>query len=232
MIDRFLFLFGLIAVLGCSTTLPYQDPVEPGSVSEVVTEWSERDSLPVVEPQLSGYANVRNYLDTERPMLALYREDVTHDAVVEFFVDLTGSRETALPILYHADAADISLSLVFALAWVESRYYPLAVNQNATSVDRGLFQLNSLTFRNLSEEDFFNPDVNSYHGTQFLKWCLSVNESEDDAIATYNAGLSRVRAGRTPQMTLVYVGRIKRFRVQLEQRFRDYILNEFPSSAA
>jgi hypothetical protein len=49
------------------------------------------------------------------------------------------------------------------------------------------------------------------------------------AVACYNAGLTRVRAGRTPQSTLIYVDRISQFREQLARRFRSYILREFPS---
>lgn len=162
-------------------------------------------------------------------MLALYREDVTHQAVVDFFVGLTGSEEIALPILYYANRENLSLSLVFALTWVESRYSPVAVNQNATSVDRGLFQLNSLTFRDLSEEDFFHPDVNARHGTQYLTWCMQHTDSDMEAVACYNAGLTRVRAGRTPQSTLIYVERIREFRSTIERRFRAHMMREFPS---
>ncbi len=226
MINRILLLTGLVAVLGCSTT---QTTPAAGDAAAPMTfnyDWNQqvRSALGPAD-----YANVLNLLDSEHPMLALYREDVTHQAVVDFFVDLTGSSDIALPILYHANREDLSLSLVFSLTWVESRYSPVAVNQNATSVDRGLFQLNSRTFRNLSEEDFFHPDINSYHGTKYLRWCMEQTSSEMQAVACYNAGLTRVRAGRTPASTLVYVDRISQFRAQLERRFRAYILREFPS---
>ena len=45
----------------------------------------------------------------------------------------------------------------------------------------------------------------------------------------FNAGLTRVGAGRTPQSTLIYADRIKEFRSVIERRFRTYILREFPS---
>ena len=227
MINRFLLLTGLVAVLGCSTTLPQQLATSPDQAMDFNFGW---DPVPGETVRPADYANVRNLLDGPNPILALYREDVTHDAVVNFFVRLAGSPDIAMPILYHAGRADISLSLVFSLAWVESRFSPVAVNQNATSTDRGLFQLNSLTFRDLTEEDFFHPDVNTYHGIEYLSWCLEHTDSELQAVACYNAGLTRVRAGRTPQSTLIYVERIARFRAQLERRFRDYMLREFPSS--
>lgn len=226
MTNRFLLLAGIAAVLGCSTTAVEVFSPEDGSPMQFNFSWDAEDSGPL-SPE--DYANVLNLLESDRPMLALYREDVTHQAVVDFFVDLAGSEEIALPILYYANRENLSLSLVFSLAWVESRYSPVAINRNATSVDRGLFQLNSRTFRDLSEADFFHPGVNAQHGTEYLTWCMEHTSSDMQAVACYNAGLTRVRAGRTPQSTLIYVDRIGDFRTQLERRFRTYILREFPS---
>ncbi|TVR71561.1 MAG: lytic transglycosylase domain-containing protein [Spirochaetaceae bacterium] len=226
MTNRMLSLFLVALALGCSTTGPirnHQGGTEAGRFSFA---WQSR---PVQRVTPADHANILNLLESENPMLALYREDVTHQAVMDFFVNLTGSPETALPMMYHAERADISFSLVFSLAWVESRFSPVAVNRNASSVDRGLFQLNSLTFRNLTDEDFFHVDVNTYHGIDYLTWCLAHTKDEYQAVAVYNAGLTRVRAGRTPASTLVYVERIRQYRTQLEERFQKYILSEFPS---
>ncbi len=224
MLNKVLVLLAAGAVLGCSTTVAVTE-VEESAVPRFNFSW-EPATMDTDDPE--SYANVLNLLEGEKPMLALYREDLTHDAVVDFFIDLTGSPEIALPILYHADRADISLSLVFSLAWVESRYVPAAVNRNASSVDRGLFQLNSRTFVTLREEDFFHPDTNTYHGIQYLTWCLTHTDSEWEAVAVYNAGLTRVRAGRTPRSTLIYVERMKEFRSSLEREFRQYMTAEFP----
>jgi soluble lytic murein transglycosylase-like protein len=226
MTNRFLLLAGIAAVLGCSTTAGDRALLDSDQQMQFNFSWDSRQNGPLSP---SDYANVLNLLESEYPMLALYREDVTHQAVVDFFVDLAGSEEIALPILYYANRENLSLSLVFALAWVESRYSPVAVNRNATSVDRGLFQLNSRTFRDLSEDDFFHPDVNAQHGTEYLTWCMEHTTSDMEAVACYNAGLTRVRAGRTPQSTLIYVDRIGQFRSQIERRFRAHILREFPT---
>ncbi|MFA7567487.1 MAG: transglycosylase SLT domain-containing protein [Alkalispirochaeta sp.] len=223
MINRILVLLAAVAVLGCSTTAV--GIVKKTDVRRFGFSWDR--TVTEREDPLS-YINVLNLLESDKPMLALYREDLTHDKVVDFFVDLTGSPDIALPILYHADRADISLSLVFSLSWVESRYEPGAVNRNTSSVDRGLFQLNSRTFVNLSEADFFHPDTNTYHGITYLSWCLEHTDSEWEAVAVYNAGLTRVRAGKTPQSTLVYVDRIRQFRTRLDRQFRQYISQEFP----
>ncbi len=226
MANRFLVLYLVAGTLAYSTVNPVTPVQDESEKARFDFTW-EADTRTRLEPE--AYENILNLLDSENPILALYREDVTHQRVVDFFVQLTGSPETALPVLYHAERADISLSLVFALIWTESRFSPVAVNQNATSIDRGLFQLNSRTFRELTDDDFFHIDVNSFHGIDYLVWCLRHTEDEYQAVAVYNAGLTRVRAGQTPASTLIYVERIRTYRAQLRRRFRQYILDEFPS---
>ena len=229
MTNRLLSLSLVALALGCSTTGPIASYRAEQEAAQFSFSWQTRPAQRVTP---ADHANILNLLESEKPMLALYREDVTHQAVVDFFANLTGSPETALPMMYYAERAGISFSLVFALAWTESRFSPVAVNRNATSVDRGLFQLNSLTFRDLTDDDFFHIDVNTYHGIDYLTWCLKHTEDEYQAVAVYNAGLTRVRAGRTPASTLVYVERIRQYRSQLERRFNNYILSEFPSHNA
>ncbi len=176
------------------------------------------------------YANVMNLLETERPMLALYREDVTHEAVREFFIQETGSKDTALPMLYHAERNDLPLSLVFALVWVESHYNTRAVNYNrgGRSVDKGLFQLNSVTFRSLSDEDFFDPDISARHGTSYLSYAFDTGGDAATAVAIYNAGPSRVLRGEIPESTQRYRRRIFAYRDQLDARFQSFIRHRFP----
>lgn len=224
--NKFLVLYVFVAVLGFSTVSRNPPPLEASQLQSFSFSWSA-DTRRREDP--IAFDNIINLLNGPNPMLALYREDVTHQQVVNFFVQLTGSPETALPVLYHADRANVSLSLVFSLIWVESRFSPMAVNQNATSIDRGLFQLNNRTFRDLELEDFFHIDTNTFHGIDFLVWCLAHTTDEYQALAVYNAGLTRVRAGMTPASTLVYVERVRMYRERLLQRFRQYILDEFPS---
>lgn len=225
MINRFLLVLSGVFLLGCSTSGANvtEQPVEPETYTFSLN-WEEENltRLP------ASYENVRNLLESEQPILALYREDLTHDAVVDFFVQLTEDPAIAMPILYHADRADLPLSLVFSMAFVESRFDREAINVNSSSIDRGVFQLNSLTFRDLTEEDFFDPDVNAYHGTEYLSWCFEQSSNPRVAVAIYNAGRYRVINGMTPASTKVYVRRIFTYREQLLQRFRRYIGRQFP----
>ena len=229
MINRYLLVLSGVFLLGCSTSGAFisEESGEPETYTFSIT-WQD-ESLPRVP---ASYENVRNLLESDEPILALYREDLTHDAVVSFFVELAGSPQIALPILYHADRANLPLSIVFSLAFVESRFAKDARNVNSSSVDRGVFQLNSLTFRDLTEEDFFNPDINSYHGTQYLSWCFEQSSEPRVAVAIYNAGRYRVINGMTPESTKIYVRRIFRYREQLLDRFRAYIGTQFPITQA
>ena len=144
--------------------------------------------------------------------LRLYRSDKTRDAVFDFYSGLTGNRDIAEIILKYADQNNISPSLAFAIAWEESRFQPKAVNRNADSIDRGLFQLNSKAFASLSAEEMFNPEINAKNGLSHLRYCIDQSGNEVAALAMYNAGTTAVRNGRTPKRTLDYVSRILSFR--------------------
>ena len=224
--NRIVLIVLLTTFLGCSTGDLGLVERERRTLYSLLFHWgAERDT----RNRPDDFPNVLNLLDGDMPMLMLYREDVTSGAVTQFFVEVTGSPETALPILYHADRNDLPLSLAFALTWVESRYSPVAVNRNATSVDRGLWQLNSLTFRHLSEEDFFDPDVSSRHGADYLRRSMRLAGGDQrTALAIYNAGLARVRRNQIPPTTQRYVQRVTEFQKDLEARFRRFMMDRFP----
>jgi hypothetical protein len=155
-------------------------------------------------------------------ILASYRDTYSRDKVVAFFGAITRSTELAVIVLLNAHIFDIPPSLAFALCWEESRYNPKAIsgkNQNAT-IDRGLFQLNSNSFAQLTEADFFDPQINAYYGMSYLRWCIDLGGSHATGLAIYNAGRNRVLAGQIPDRTLKYVSRILEYQLQLEEHFR------------
>lgn len=228
-----LFLLSLVAVLGCSTGPDAFLASQASHSSQPAGYWRDGNRELMATERLSpvNYANVMNLLESSDPMLALYREDITHETVKEFFVRLTGSEETALPALYHAEKRGLSPSLVFSLIWTESRFDPHATNQNATSIDRGLFQLNSRSFPTLGLEDFFDPETSARHGTEYLAYAFGRTADPRTAVAIYNAGPSRVLAGQTPASTLVYVNRIMEYRESLNWEFRRFIKARYPAPA-
>ncbi|MDR3145163.1 MAG: lytic transglycosylase domain-containing protein [Treponema sp.] len=158
------------------------------------------------------------------PLLDAYRNDESRDRVVEFFGEIIRSGELAAVILANADTFDISPGLAFALCWEESRFKTRAVNRKNRndSIDRGLFQLNSISFSDLTEEAFFDPNLNAYYGMAHLRWCLDTGGSAVAGLAMYNAGTNRVNEGGTPKKTLDYVSRVLKIQAGLEDLFSEY----------
>jgi len=163
-----------------------------------------------------------------KPALTLYRHPATRNAVIDFFIDLTGSEEVALTTLYYSDRYQINPFLSFSLVYNESRFNPSVSSPNPGSIDRGLFQLNSKSFPHLLLDDFFNIDTNVRHGIQHLKWCLDqAKGSEEKALAIYNAGLGRITYGTIPASTQAYIRNIYRYKDNLARKFKVYIRDIF-----
>ena len=163
--------------------------------------------------------------------LTLYRQPVSRGAVEWFYMRVTGSKETTTAILREAERNNIPLSLAFSLAYAESRYKATAVNTNKNAtVDRGLFQLNSRTFPNLSEEEFFNPAISAKYGMAHLRFCLNIAGNEVAALCMYNAGTAKVRANNTPQSTLKYAGKIMAHREKIDALFSEEVVAYYESA--
>ena len=160
--------------------------------------------------------------------LILYRQQISRVAVEWFYLQITGNKEVTQAILSEAEKNNIPLSLAFALAYTESGYRTNAINKNTNlSIDRGLFQLNSNSFPELTEEDFFDPFVSAKYGMSHLKFCLNYAGNEVSALAMYNARTNRVRSNKTPQTTLNYVGKIMSYQKMLDQLFSEQVTAYF-----
>ncbi|OJF76270.1 MAG: hypothetical protein BKP49_07270 [Treponema sp. CETP13] len=157
--------------------------------------------------------------------LLYYRQLSSRTEVISFYSKITNNRETAMAILEYANKYNIPVSLAFALAYCESNYNIHAINRNTnSSIDRGLFQLNSKSFPYLEEADFFDPFVSAKQGLSFLRFCLNTAGNEIGALAMYNAGPNSVRANRTPQQTLNHIANITSYQKGLEELFSKEIL--------
>jgi soluble lytic murein transglycosylase-like protein len=188
-------------------------------------------AAPVVrsEAQPVGLILQKDAADDADLALALYRNSLTRRIVVDFYNSITRSPEITRAVLEAAAENSIPPSLAFALCGVESQFNSRACNRNAVSVDRGLFQLNSLSFPHLSEADFFSVQKNTEHGMKHLRYCLDRGENEVVALAMYNAGEGRVSETGAPKTTLTYISRILDLKNQLEARFRERVLEKFNS---
>ena len=184
---------------------------------------------PAVEVEISSgetpgeYRTLVFYADEEPDViLETYRDETFTGKVVGFFGNIIHSEELAAVILKEASGYNVSPSIAFALGWEESRFDKQAVNKNRNNTtDRGLFQLNSSSFPNLKEADFFDPGTNARHAMAHLRWCLDNADSELAALAMYNAGLNRVKTGGTPKKTLDYVSRILKSAGNIDSLFAE-----------
>ncbi|MDC7239130.1 MAG: transglycosylase SLT domain-containing protein [Spirochaetales bacterium] len=174
----------------------------------------EDEAVELSQTQYETYLKSALYgsskMETEDPVQTRKRH-------LEYFATVTGDYEIARLIYDESVKYNIQPELSFALVFNESSFNPNAVNQNRNSIDRGLFQLNSNSFPNLKEADFFKPEINVPLGVAYLRYCLDIGGNEVTALAMYNAGPNRVKDSRTPRMTLDYIHKIQSYRENLEQ---------------
>lgn len=195
------------------TTPVIEDPVSDDiDISEYVSDYVSDVS----------FQNLDNVKDKG---LTLYRQSMSKSSVEWFYNKITKDKDITRAILTEAEKNDIPLSLAFALAYTESKYKVEAVGYNTNgTVDRGLFQLNSNSFPNLTEEEFFDPYTSAKYGMQHLKQCLRMAGNSVSALAMYNAGMGRVSSNKTPQATLNYIGKIISYQNKLDELFTDQVV--------
>lgn len=165
---------------------------------------------------------------TEDPGLSLYRNKITKNKVINFYTQITNSEKIAKTICNYADIYNVPLSLAFSLSWAESRFNPNAVNKNLSSIDRGLFQLNSKSFPQMNEKDFFDLEINVKNGVKHLKYCLDVGKNEIVALAIYNAGRTRVTTTGAPKITLDHISNILGKNRSINEQFETKVINNNP----
>lgn len=141
-------------------------------------------------------------------LLSVYREEGLRPLLIEYYTSLTQNRDVALAILDACDELDLNPSLGFALAWNESQFDPKAVNHNPTTVDRGLFQLNSRTFSRLDRRTVFDPRTNAVLGLSYYKKALEKLGTEEKALGYYNAGIGLLTNRALPRSTVAYIQRV------------------------
>jgi len=162
---------------------------------------------------------------------AYYQNPDTKALTRAFFESLTGDIQIAEAILEQSIKRDVSPALAFALAYEESGFNPRAFNRNEKSVDRGIFQLNSLSFPTLGVEEFYDIETNVRLGLAHLEFCLDSGGNDVAALAVYNAGLGRVSKGGTPKRTLDYIYKITGSRDRLEALFEAQVVAKHSESS-
>ncbi len=150
-------------------------------------------------------------------LLALYRNERLRPMVTEYYSRLTQDRSVAVAILETCDSLDINPSLAFAIAWNESHFDPRAVSYNASTIDRGLFQLNSETFSQLDRKTVFDPRANALHGLTFYKMAYDKLGTEEKALGYYNSGIGLISQRPYPRSTQAYIKHVMADRAQMDR---------------
>ncbi len=203
-----------VVVSSCMTTASAAEP--EAYVPEEFRKFSSYDE--------TQYVHAFRSHAPEDAISASYGDPLLRESVLTFFSSITKSRPIAQAILDNAAEYSVPPSLAFALAYEESQFNPRAINRNAESVDRGLFQLNSKSFPNMTIEQFYDPALNARKGVAHLAYCLEEGGNEVAALAIYNAGYGRVSKGGTPRRTLDYISRITKYASNLESLFEAQVI--------
>lgn len=86
--------------------------------------------------------------------------------------------------------------LLYSIAQQESSLNPVAVNDNGTSIDVGLMQINSFWFSKLkkigiSKNDLFEPCISIHVGAWILAQSILIYGETWEAVGAYNAGTGK-----------------------------------------
>jgi len=161
-------------------------------------------------------------LPSENGLLEPLLNPETELLVVDYLTSHIGDPIIADALISAAKKNRLDPALVVAISWQESRFQAVATGNNSNrSIDRGLMQLNSTTFKHLNENDFFDPYLNADNGVSYLRKILQLSGNTIAALAMYNAGPSRVDSLGAPRQTLDYVSLVLAYQTDLIQGFYD-----------
>jgi len=147
--------------------------------------------------------------------------------VILFYSEYTNNEIITSAIINNAIEHNVPLNIAFSVAWAESKFNPDAYNNNGSTTDRGLFQLNDL-YRNWTKNEYYNIELNAHEGTRYLSEMITLNKGDIIyALYCYNAGPTRVRGeGIIPNMTKKYVDKVLEYEDMLNQDFNKWVNEE------
>lgn len=146
------------------------------------------------------------------------------ESAVAFYHDLTKSDRVSRIIIEKAIAYNVPINFAMSIAFNESHMNPKAVNYNEETVDRGLFQLNSATFAEWEEDDFFDIRKNVDGGVHYLSDLAKQFANNNILIIYgYNAGVGRIAQGSIYHKTIIHTEHILNDERYLDQQFNYWI---------
>ncbi len=159
-----------------------------------------------------------------------YMKALEQDAERRFYTNLVRGNERVVEAVY-TYATDLNKDLVFALLLGESDGKPDAFNKNidpetglVVSIDRGLFQLNSLSYPNLTAEEAYQIETNAKYGIAHIRDALHHRKGNvRKALWDYNAGENRCSSNAAPAKTLRYANEVIANTKAIKQEREAYI---------
>jgi soluble lytic murein transglycosylase-like protein len=120
------------------------------------------------------------------------------------------NEEIAEYVIKYSAINNLDPKLVLSLIKAESNFDPKAINYNSNeSIDRGLMQLNSSSFMEMSPKEFYDIETNISLGCEYLRWCL--DKSDENLIlglTYYNNGYKKTKKSIVSERTLCYINKI------------------------
>lgn len=201
--------------------------------------------LILVTSGLSSFPNLSKLAQLERPQAIMTPAPVKVETspnpiLIDFwthsyFVGVLSKKIDSVKANYivtlveRYNVSKIEESLIFALMWNESEFISEChsdnldpITQEILSTDYGLFQLNSRTYKNYTDEQLLDVNTNVRLGVQHLAQNLSdFDGNEKRSVMAYNAGTAKGFA--PPDRTSIYADRILNLKVVYDTNLQKYI---------
>jgi len=181
-------------------------------------------SLPAEVPHVAHLVGYRPFFEDVEPRIASDLLLARSRGLVHQLIPQAG--ELHQEIINSALYYEVPITIALAMAEVESGFRPRAVgyNRSNNSYDRGLFQLNSLSFHHLSTDDFFDPATNTNYALEYLSSMYEEFGDWESAIIAYNQGPSRLKRGIIVPSTAKYLEKV----LLTEKRYHEKLLSGVP----
>jgi soluble lytic murein transglycosylase-like protein len=146
------------------------------------------------------------------------------DKAIEFYQDLTHNKTITKIIINEAIKRHLPINFVMAVVFNESAFDPNAENYNLETVDRGLFQLNSGSFPDLTYSEIFDIRRNVYEGCLYLRALYDqYNENPILTVYAFNAGMGKIASGKIKIRTLIHTEKIMMAYRYLDFQYTYYV---------
>lgn len=178
-------------------------------------------SLEIVNSNMIRSAFASNANEKVKKLINKDKEEL----IFTFYKNIIGDQKITYFVLKYAKENHLEPSLLTAVIKTESNFNTQAISYNVNgSIDRGLCQLNDLTFPEIHPDAFFDPEINIQSGAKFLKWCLSSsNNNIVKALAYYNAGIGNVSKKNISETTLNYINKVISEKKRIDDEYERFI---------